>query len=176
MPTTTPRRFKKALTAISRGRLLRCCCVALLLHPSRPHSIYTNFFGTPLHLILSTQNFSSNSLAPDSYYTNFFLQPLCIWFYLHKRFLATSLHLTLTTQTFSSNSSSPDSRYTNFFLQLPCTWFLLHKRFLATPLHLILATQTLHLILGATPLHLIFTTQTSSSNSLAPDFYYTNFF
>ena len=41
MPTTTPRKFKTALTAISRGRLLRC---VVALHPSRPHSIYTNVF------------------------------------------------------------------------------------------------------------------------------------
>ena len=42
-----------------------CCCV-VVLRPSRPHSIYTNFFRNSSDLILTTQTFSSNSSATDS--------------------------------------------------------------------------------------------------------------
>ena len=90
-PTTAPRKIKLGLEKNPRGPFV--CCYCCCTPRDRILSTQT-FFGTHLHLILSTQTFSSNSSSPDSYY---------------KLFLATPLHLILTTQTLSSNPSATNS-------------------------------------------------------------------
>ena len=71
-------RHEKLSWVWRRIRVGRLCCYCCYCCTPRDRILSTQtFFGTHLHLILSTQTFSSNPLAPYSYYTNFFLQPLC---------------------------------------------------------------------------------------------------
>ena len=120
-PSTTPRKTKMALKRDCRGRW------RLLLHRSRPHFIYTNFFSQRSRPHFIYTNFFSQLHWPGSYLHKLFWPLLCTRFYLHKLFLATPVPPILSTQTFSRNSTAADSYYTNFFSQTPLPLLLLHK-------------------------------------------------
>ena len=127
----------------------------LLLHRSRPHFIYTNFFSPRSRPYFIYTNFFSQRSRPHFIYTNFYSQLhwpglslhklfwslLCTRCYLDKLLLATPAPPIVSTQTFARNSCTPDSICTNVFSELHSSRFLVQELCLATPLHLVSVQQ-----------------------------------